>query len=594
MIFGRHINKYYKKYFLFFLIGILALLAVDFFQLLIPEICGKLLDGVNPENGSPLLKEENIKLVNNYMIGLLIIAIVMVAGRFTWRYTINGVGARIESDIRDDMFKHGLILSNEYYKVHKTGALMALFTNDLQTLRRAVGSGTIFLIDAIFLGAFSFYKMIRVNYILALLSIIPMIFIIIASLFVGKIMKNKYTKRQEAYEQLSDFTQENFSGIRVIKAFVKEVIELHHFDKINKNNYDKNMSFIRFSILLDVLLTAFLSLVIAILFFGGAYFVINEYKFFGTEFTSGKLFEFIGYFDTLIWPFLAISMLIQMRAQAKASYQRVSEFLDSKPDIVNKEDALDIKLEGKIEYRNLTFRYPDSNFDILSNISFTIEKGMMVGIVGKTGSGKSTLVDLLLRTYNLENNQILMDDHDIMDINFKNVREAIGYCQQDTFLFSDSIKNNIAFAKDDINMDEIDLAADLSDVKSNIIEFDNKYDTILGEKGVTLSGGQKQRISIARSIIKDPKILILDDSLSAVDTKTEDIILSNLRKIRQNKTTIIVANRISTVKDLDLVILIDDGKLAGIGKHNDLLKTNEIYKEMVSLQELEKEVNDYV
>ena len=571
-----------------FLIGILALLAVDYFQLKIPEICGKIIDGVED---SSLFLAENKYLIDRYMIWLLVIAIVMVSGRFLWRYTINGVGPRIEGDIREDMFKHSLTLSNEYYKYHKTGALMALFTNDLLTIRRAFGNGTIFLIDAIFLGAFSLYKMIKVNYILALLSLIPMTFMVLASLLVGKIMKDRYTKRQEAYEELSDFTQENFSGIRVIKAFVKEVIEIHHFDKINKNNYDKNMSFIKFSILLDVLLTAFLGSIIALLFFGGAYFVINEYDFFGTTFTGGKLFEFIGYFDILTWPFLAISMLIQMRAQAKASYNRISEFLEAKPDIVNDMNAKTIDIEGKIEYRNLTFKYPDSNHNIIEDVSFTIEKGMMVGIVGKTGSGKSTLVDLLLRTYNLEPNQIFIDDNCIMSLDYKCVRDSIGYCEQNAFLFSDSIKNNIGFYSKDVNIDDIDLAASLSDVKSNILEFDNKYDTVLGERGVTVSGGQKQRIAIARSIIKDPKILILDDALSAVDTKTEDIILNNLKEIRKNKTTIIVANRISTVKNLDLIVLIEDGKLAGIGKHKELLKSSSLYKKMVAMQELEKEVS---
>lgn len=589
MVTGKYVNLYYKKYFWFFLLGVIALLAVDFFQLMIPEICGNIIDGVQATGEDSLFNKP--ELMRLYMIELSGIAFIMFAGRFTWRYCVFGTAAKIEGDLREAMFGSALNFSNQYYKEHKTGALMALFTNDLQTIRQAFGGGTVMLIDAIFLGAFSLVKMLMTNWILALFSLIPMFIMLFAALILGKIMKAKYTKRQEAYEKLSDFTQENFSGIAVIKAFVKEALEIKEFNKVNKNNYDKNIDYVRFSTLLDVLLNAFLATVMAVLFGGGAYFVITNANFFGQVFTTGKLFAFVGYFDTLIWPFLALSMLIQMKAQASASYKRIEEFMDTKVDIKDEDVEPIDSIKGKIEFRNLCFKYPDANADALSNISFTINEGEMVGIIGKTGCGKTTVVDLLLRTYNLKDGMLYIDDKDIMHLPFKKVRDSIGYVPQDNFLFSDTIKNNIAFAFDNESEEKIEEAAKAADVHSNIIEFTEKYETILGERGVTLSGGQKQRVSIARALIKDPAILIFDDSVSAVDTKTESTILDNLREIRRNKTTIMIAHRISTVETLDKIIVMDEGKVIAVGKHNELVNNCALYKEMVHLQELEKEVN---
>lgn len=591
MLFGKYVNKFYKKYFLFFLFGIIALLAVDWFQLEIPKICGEIIDGV--QNGT-LFETEGVHILCRHMLYLGIIAIIMFSGRFLWRYCIFGVAARIEGDLREDMFMHSLSLSHQFYKENKVGGLMALFTNDLQTIRQAFGSGTVFLIDAVFLGAFALVKMLILNWILALLSLIPMILIVLISTVVGKMMKIKFKLRQEAYEELSDFSQENFSGISVIKAFVKEIIEVKHFAKINKKNYDKNIDYLRFSILLDVLLSMVITLIIALLVGGGAYFVITEKEFLGQLFTTGKLFEFVAYFDTLVWPFMAISMLIQMRAQAYASYSRIAEFMDQKIDIVDKdvEDVNEIK--GKIEFRNLNFKYPDADIDVLHNVSFTVEAGQMVGIIGKTGCGKTTVVDLLLRTYNLHDGELFIDDKDIMHIPYKKVRDSIGYVPQDNFLFSDTITNNIAFSHldpDDVN-EEVMEAAKMADVHDNIVDFEDKYNTVLGERGVTLSGGQKQRVSIARALIKDPAILIFDDSVSAVDTDTEAKILANLKRARIGKTTIMIAHRISTVENLDKIIVMDEGRIDSIGSHDELMKTSKLYQEMYHLQELEKEVEE--
>lgn len=588
MITGKHVNKYYLKYIVFFIIGLIALILVDYFQLEIPKICGKILDGV--EDGT-LFTSESSEIISRYMMYLAFIAFVMFAGRFAWRYTILGVSARIESDLREDMFIHAEKLSNQYYKEHKTGALMALFTNDLQMIRQCFGMGTIALVDVIFLGGFALYRMIMCNWILTLFSVIPMALIAFVSIFIGRIMQKKFKERQEAYDALSDFAQENFSGIAVVKAFVKEIHEIRHFDKVNKNNYDKNIAHVRYATILDVLLSAILSLIIALLFGGGAYFVINETKFFGEQFTTGRLWEFVAYFDALIWPFMAIAQLINMRAQGMASYKRISELLDEPVEIVDKDIIPVDAIRGKIEFRNMSFNYPDSDNDVLTDISFTINEGEMVGIIGPTGCGKTTIVDLLLRTYNIEENTVFIDDVDIMRLPYKKVRDSIGYVPQDNFLFSDTIANNIGFAFNDTNDDEIIRAAMLADVHGNIDEFEKKYQTILGERGVTLSGGQKQRVSIARALIKDPAILIFDDSVSAVDTKTEETILKNLREIRDGKTTIMIAHRISTVETLDKIIVLDDGKVLGVGTHDELLENNELYQEMVRLQSLEAEVN---
>ncbi len=582
MLFGKYVNKYYKKYFWFFFFGVLALILVDFFQLLIPQIFGDLVDGIS--DGS-IFEDMSILTTSVLYIGL--IAIVMFIGRFTWRICIFGVGVRIESDMRDEMFLHSETLSYSFYKKHKTGALMALYTNDLQTIRSFFGQGTIMLIDFIFLGSIALIKMFLLNWMLTCIILVPAIGIGIASFFLGKRMEDKFKVRQMAYEDLSDFTQENFTGISVIKAFVKESEERREFLRINEDNYEKNMSFLRYYMILNVFITVILNLIISVLFAGGVYLIAGT----DINFTIGNLTAFVSYFNSLTWPMMAIGQLINLRSQAKASLTRVSELLDEKPEIVD-EGIVESQIEGKITFNHLTFQYNDADTPILKDITFTIEKGQMVGILGKTGSGKSTLVDLLLRMYNLDSEALLLDDIDIMKLPYKKVRESIGYVPQDNFLFSDTVRNNIAFAfSGDVADDDIVRSATMSDVHDNIIEFKEGYQTILGERGVTLSGGQKQRVSIARALIKNPPIMIFDDSVSAVDTKTEEKILTNLRDLRKGKTTIMVSHRISTVKDLDVIILLDEGKVVGIGNNDSLLKTNKLYQEMVRLQTLEEEVN---
>lgn len=583
MLFGKHVNKFYKKYFWFFFLGIVALIVIDYFQLMIPEIFGDLIDAT--EDGSIF---NNLNILNNAVMWIGIIAIIMFCGRFTWRYCIFGVGVRIEADMRDMMFLHSEELSYNYYKKHKTGVLMALYTNDLQTIRAFFGQGTVMLIDFIFLGSIALIKMFILNWILTLIVLIPAVAIAVASFFLGNKMEEKFSIRQKAYEDLSDFAQENFTGISVIKAFVKEKEEMEAFNEVNKDNYDKNMDFLRYYMLLNVAITLVLNLIVAVIFAGGVYSIGADYNF-----SVGNLTEYVSYFNTLTWPMMAIGQLINLRSQAKASLGRVSKLLDELPEITDNKEIINSQINGKIEFKHLNFQYADADTPILNDISFVINKGQMVGILGKTGSGKSTLVDLLLRMYNVKENELFLDDVDIMNLPFKQVRENIGYVPQDNFLFSDTIRNNIAFAfNNDISDEDIINSASMADVHDNIKEFQDGYQTILGERGVTLSGGQKQRVSIARALIKNPPIMIFDDSVSAVDTKTEEKILTNLRKLRKGKTTIMVSHRISTVKDLDLIILLDEGKIVGIGNHNTLMKSSHLYQEMVKLQTLEKEVND--
>ena len=580
MIVGKNVNKFYKKYWYFFLLGILALVLVNYFQLLLPKLTGEIITGLSDENlAKGLLTEERLQEI---LQTLLIVLAVMFSGRFLWRICILGTASRIEADLRRDMFYKALKLSSRYYNENKTGALMALYTNDLFTIKECFGFGVVMLVDAVVLGTFAFIFMIRTNVLLTLLSLIPLIALAGAGIVIERFMDAKWDERQKAFEDLSDFTQENFSGISVIKAFVKEGLELHEFRKINKKNVEKNVQFVRYSTILDICTTVFISSVGAIILGFGGYLVFK-----GTM-DIGELSAFFAYFGTLTWPMMAIAFLINLRSQASASLKRINGLLNQPIEITN-DNCISKDIQGKITFKNFTFNYPDSPNKVLNDISFEIETGMNVGIIGKTGSGKTTLVNSLLRLYNIDHGQIFIDDTDIMDINYIDVRNAIGYVPQDNFLFSDTVLNNIGFSGD-YEFEKIKEAAIFSDVEENINEFKDQYETMVGERGVTLSGGQKQRISISRAVIKDPKILILDDSVSAVDTKTEETIINNIKKTRQGKTTILIAHRISTVKDLDKILLIDEGKIVAYGSHDELMKNCKEYYDMFELQRLEDEV----
>ena len=586
MLFGKHINRYYLKYFFLVLLGCISLLMVDYFQLIVPELYREVINGVNTGYGT--VKGEQVPFDMTFLLDhicrpLIVVILVMVTGRFLWRVCLFGTSTRVERDIREKMFDHCKDLSLQYYQVNKVGDLMSLFTNDLETITDCFESGILMSCDALFLGAISIIKMVRMNGWLTLLCMIPMLFLLGIATIVGMSMERKWDKRQETYSDISDFTQENFSGIAVIKAFVKETKELIAFRRLNKKNEEANVDFTRSSALLEALVFLFVESVIGVILGYGGYLVWRGI------FNAGQLLEFVGYFSAVVWPVMAVSELIGMRARGKASLKRIGNLLDAGIDVKDGEQVRnDIeKLSGEIEFRNLTFRYPGSDLDALNGLSFHIRAGENIGIIGRTGAGKTTLVDLILRTYNVPDGTVFLDGMDVNTLPIRTVRGNTAYVPQDNFLFSDTIANNISFASDTDDRDLIRAAAVLSDVHDNIEAFTDGYDTVLGERGVTVSGGQKQRIAIARALMKEAPILILDDSVSAVDVSTEKTILDNLKNTRQGKTTILIAHRISTVENMDRILLLQDGKALAMGDHETLLATCPEYRRMVEAQSLE-------
>lgn len=588
MVFGKYVNKFYKKYFWHFFFGILTVIFVDYIQLFIPAITGRIIDSIT--NGG--ISEGNWQFLIEQIIYIALVGLGMFVGRFLWRICIFGEAVLVQSDLRFDMFEKTEKLSQRYYKVNKTGAILSYFSNDLETIEESFGFGIVQMIDGVFLLVMSLVKMFKLQGVLTLLLLIPVVLLGLCAFFVDKLMEKKYEKRQKAFEDMSDYAQENFTGIRVIKAFVKERKELKQFAKEAKKNKDTNIEYVKVSSLLEVLFNALIYVIFGIILLGGSYLVYLNIKSGGVEgITIGSLIEFIGYADTLIWPIFALAGTINLIARARTSLKRISNLLDEKVEIVDDKVVCPTDLKGEIEFKNFNFAYPDDeNTLILKDVNIKIKAGETIGIVGKIGSGKSTLVNMLFRLYNVEDNTLFIDGYDIMHLPIRMVRDTIGYCPQDNFLFSDSIRNNIAFSNPDMSLEEVEKAAEFADVRSNIEEFKDKYETLIGEKGVSLSGGQKQRISIARAIVKDPKILVLDDSVSAVDVKTEETILHNIQKNRKGKTTVLIASRVSTVKALDKIIVMNDGKVEAFGTHEECLKNSKTYTRMVELQSLEKEM----
>lgn len=587
MIFGKYINRYYLKNAPVLLLGLLALLMVDYIQLLIPQFYRLVINGVNlgqvVVNGQPLPFTKEV-LLQHICLPMIWIVVLMVIGRFLWRICFFGSAVRVAANLRERMFDHSRQLSQQYYQVNKVGNLMSLYTNDIDTIQECFGDGILMFFDALVLGLMALYKMWRMDYKLTLLALIPALIMFGIGTVMGTAMTKRWEERQQAFSDLSDFAQENFSGIAVIKAFVKELKELMAFRKLNKQNEEINVIYTKIATLLEVLVTLFVESVICVILGYGGYLVYQG------RFNAGQLVEYIGYFEAIVWPIMAISMLIEKTSRGKASLNRITELLDAPIDVADRPGVQELQNpQGSVEFRHLTFRYPDGEYDVLQDISFTVPPGESVGIVGKTGAGKTALVDLLLRTYNVPDGTLFVDGKDVNTLSIHSVRAACAYVPQDNFLFSDTIAHNIGFGVDDASPEMIDHAASLADVRDNIVDFKDGYETVLGERGVTVSGGQKQRISIARALLKDAPILILDDSVSAVDTRTEKIILDNLKSSRANKTTLLIAHRISTVERLDKIIFLDDGKIEAVGPHDELYTSCPKYRRMVDLQRLEDE-----
>ncbi len=591
MLFGKHINRYYLRYLPSLLLGVAALLVIDYLQLIVPELqrlvvngISSVIKGTDMMDGGQVVKFDMEFLLDRVCLPMIIIIFTMAVGRFLWRICFFGAGIQVETDLRGRMFDRCKDLSREYYQVNKVGNLMSLFTNDLETVQDCFGWGVMMFADALFLGVLAIVKMFRMNWLLTLFSLIPMVLLLIIGTIVGHTMEKTWDERQAAFSSLSDFAQEDFSGIAVVKAFVKETVELMSFRKLNKQNEEINVAYTRISTLLNILVTLFVESVICVILGYGGYLVYQG------AFDAGMLVEFIGYFTAVVWPIMAVSQLIEMCSRGKASLARISELLDTPVHVSDKPDVKEpaAPLSGHIEIRNLTFRHPGATYDALTDVSFTINAGESVGLIGKTGAGKTTVVDLLLRTFNVPDGTVFFDGYDANSIPIRTVRNYSAYVPQDNFLFSDTIARNIAFASDSEDRHLVEEAAMLSDVHDNIMGFSEGYGTVLGERGVTVSGGQKQRISIARALMKDASILILDDAVSAVDVRTEKAILDNLRRIRKGKTTILIAHRISTVEGMDKIIFLDDGKVLAVGTHRELLETCPAYRTMVELQRLDE------
>lgn len=580
MLKSKYILGFFKKYWLNYVMGMLFLISIDYLQTFIPVITGSIIDGfkystLTMDNiGKPLGK-------------MAIIAVFIVLGRILWRFFILTTSRKIERDIRNDMFSHLEKLSMRYYGEHKTGEIMAYVTNDLEAVRNSMGQGFVMLFDVIAMGFFTVLNMIRINVPLTIMSAFPLVLISVTSVIIGPHMFRRFSDRQAAFAGITDFVQENLSGIKVVKAFDQEKAELEAFDKINKDYFDKNISLVKLQAGMRPIMNFISGLSISIIIGFGGYLAIHGHI------TPGQFTAYVEFLSMLVWPMMAVGMVINMITQGSAALKRVETVLGEEVEI--NDDTTDSSItsyEGSIDVKNLNYKYPDGDDLVLKNISFSVKKGETLGIVARTGSGKTTLINLLLRLYNVDRGQIFIGGHDINDIPLHVLRKNIGYVTQENFLFSDTIRNNIDLDEGNRSLEEVEAAAEFACVHDNVIDFKDGYDTVVGERGVTLSGGQKQRVSMARALIKDPEILILDDSVSAVDTSTEEQILKNLKEKRSNKTNIIIAHRISTLQNADQIIVIDDGKIIEHGTHEELVKNDMLYNSLYQKQLLEKDIDE--
>ncbi len=606
MVFGAHINKYYKKYWYLFLLGLIFLVAVDVAQLLVPLIVGDTIRALSPSridefNTMDLVIENGwFKTTLGFVVlSISVIGLIITFGRIGWRLTVSKVGKLIECDMRAEMYEHVQTLSLAWFSKQKTGGLMAYFTNDLEDLSESCSSGLIYLVDIFALGCSCFVFMFITHWVLALICLVPLSAMALSSYFVMKGETVRWNLTQQCFQDMSDMAQESISGLAVIKAFVREGVEMKRFGDMNGKLKLANIRFARFSQLtsnigVNLLIYATVLVIMAV----GGYFALTPDLVFpgipaftdGSD-AAGALSQFFGYYSSFIWPLMAIGMLIDLTSKGKASLNRVSSILDAPNEIVDSPNLRSAPVKGDVEFRDLCFSYPDSpDRPTLQHISFRAESGKSYGIVGRTGSGKSSLMTLLLKLYNVGRGQIFIDGVDLNDWYGKAIRDSIGFVSQEAFLFSDTIAGNIAFGVSKPTKERVTRSAVFADVDSNIRELPEGYETLVGERGKAVSGGQRQRISMARAAIRNPAILILDDSVSAVDAITEKHILANIGHDRKGKTTFIISSRLSVVEHLDGILVLDKGQMAGFGTHEELLKTCPVYRKMFELQALEREL----
>ena len=572
----QFICQYIRRHRLQYVLGILTLFFVDYANIFIPKLTGVITDGLTAHS----MDWGDVK---RNLLYLFLLGLSLAVGRFFWRYFLFGASRSIEKELRNDMFAHLEKMDVEYYNEHKTGDLMTRFTSDLNAIRMAIGPAVISVFDASVMTFMVIFQMMYyVSVKLTLLTLIPMLLILFGEIYYGKIIRPHFTARQEAVSDLTDYVQESFSGIRVIKAFVREKSQRYHFLKENTNTMEKNLSIAKIQCFIIPLLDVVIGLSSLITLIYGGYLALLG------DITLGRFVAFNQYINMLVWPMLACGDSVNMFSQGAASIHRVQEIFDSKPEVADtdKTEPVD-EIKGEITFNHLSFIHRGHSEPTLEDINLHVPAGTTLAIIGRTGNGKSTLVNLLLHLYNTKPGMLLIDGKDINTIPLKTLRENIGYVPQDNFLFSDTLKSNIAFGAEDEDMGAITSATQAACIHENIVQFPDGYETIVGERGVTLSGGQKQRSSIARALMKNAPILILDDALSAVDTDTEEHILHNLKKNRAGKTTILIAHRISTIQNADIIMVLENGTAAEIGNHASLMEQHGIYYDMFEKQQLE-------
>ena len=572
---------YIGRYWWFYAVGILSLTLVDVLNVFIPQLTGAITDGLSSQS----LQMPGIR---SLALQILLYGALIALGRFGWRFFLFGSSRKIERDLRNDMFGHLESLSQRYYNEHKTGDLMAHFTNDLQAVRELLGMTIITTFDASVMLIMVLARMIMyVSLKLTVVAVVPMLLIIVGDIFFGKAMHRRFLARQEAFSNLTDHVQETISGIRVIKAFVQERKELAEFARHNQNNKEKNLAVVRLVALAMPLLDLIIGLSTLITLLYGGYLTIYG------DITVGQFVAFNMYVGMLVWPMIAVGECVSSISRGMASMRRIRIILSEKPDIVDEGDPSITELQGRIDLIHLTFSYPGTGAPALRDISLHVDAGETLAVIGRTGSGKTTLVSLIERLYDTKSpDMVCIDGHPLRTIPLSTLHRAISYVPQDQFLFSDTVHGNIAFGVDACTREDVIRAAKMACIHDNIMEFPKNYDTLVGERGVTISGGQKQRTAIARALMKESPILILDDALSAVDTDTEEQILHNLRENRRGRTTIIIAHRISTIQHADHILVLEDGSRAEYGTHDELMALNGIYRSIWERQQLEKQLHE--
>lgn len=586
------LNKYFYKYKWWIIPGIIFVIISNIFGVVPAQVVGhafnlitenilvyQLFDGFD--------RQQVIYDIFSYSLfffGILILLLYLLRGIFLFfmRQTIILMSRHIEYDMKNEIYAHYQKLSLGFYRRNNTGDLMNRATEDVNRVRMYVGPAIMYTINTAFLFLFIIYFMFSVNSTLAMYCLLPLPVLVMTIYYVNTLINYKSEKIQEQLSRLSSFVQERFSGIRVIKSYVREEQTQEVFDKESAAYKNNAMSLVKVQALFypSMLLLVGLSTILTV-YIGGKQVMEGAI-------TPGNIAEFIVYVNQLTFPVTMLGWVTTLIQRAAASQKRINEFLQLQPDIVSSQSTIE-EFDGAISFNNVNFTYPDTGIEALKNVSFEIKKGQFLAVIGRTGSGKSTLANLIMRMYDADSGEIEIDGKALKNINLSNYRNQIGFVPQEVFLFSDTIQNNIAFGLNEIKPGQVEKAAQNAAVYANIMDFDMKFETLLGERGITLSGGQKQRVSIARALIKEPKILIFDDCLSAVDTKTEEEILNNLGKIMKGKTSILIAHRISTIKNADKIIVLDDGKIIEQGTHNELLALNGAYTEMYENQLLEEE-----